>query len=207
MIYNFDFNIEKDGQPYVTGDKASKFLSDLLYSRVSDKPILETRIAKSLLETGQVDLNQEDSQHLLNIILTGSYDNYFKIALAEPLLVDEIDGVPVSVTLWQLRDAMDNKKLVDYHPVEVAAAIGMALGLTEEQATTYTIRQYVSYLINIMPSSTPEQIAAKSRAFNAFEYANTILRSSPTVSQIAGILQLTKEQVDQLYISAKLVEA
>lgn len=207
MIYNFNFKIEKDGQPYLTSDKASKFLSDMLYSRVSDRPVLEAKIAKDLIETDEVNLVQEDAQHLLNVILSTNYDNYFKVELAKPLLVDEIDGVPTQISLWQLRASMESKLLTDYHPIPMVEAIGTAIGLTSEQATSYNLLQYVSQLISLMPSSTPEERIAKSRAFQAFEYANTIFRSSSTVSSIGGILQLSKQDIDNLYIIAKQVEA
>jgi hypothetical protein len=47
----------------------------------------------------------------------------------------------------------------------------------------------------------------KKAAWRAWEYANNIKRFSPTVSGIKAILQLTDEQVDQIFIQAEQIDA
>ena len=41
----------------------------------------------------------------------------------------------------------------------------------------------------------------------AWEYANNIRRQSPTVNAIKAILNLTDEQVDQIFIQAEQIDA
>ena len=47
----------------------------------------------------------------------------------------------------------------------------------------------------------------KKAAWRAWEYANNIKRYSPTVEGIKAILQLTDEQLDQIFIQADLIDA
>jgi hypothetical protein len=47
----------------------------------------------------------------------------------------------------------------------------------------------------------------KKAAWRAWEYANNIRRSSPTVIALKAILQLTDAQVDQIFIQANLIDA
>ena len=104
MTYNFDFNIERDGKPYLTTDKASKYISDILYSRVSsDKPLLESRVAEELASTSETTLSEDERVYILNILVSLNIDNYAKGKLAHPLMQDIVNGVPVLVTRWQLR--------------------------------------------------------------------------------------------------------
>lgn len=60
----------------------------------------------------------------------------------------------------------------------------------------------VKQTIASMPESV-EKIAAE----EGIEYANTVLRQSPTTLFIQSVLQLTDEQVDQIFISADRIEA
>lgn len=52
-----------------------------------------------------------------------------------------------------------------------------------------------------------EDSELKIAAFEGLEYANTVLRNSPTTLFIQSILQLTDEQVDDIFINANAVEA
>jgi hypothetical protein len=60
----------------------------------------------------------------------------------------------------------------------------------------------VTAVIQGMPDG-PE----KKAAWRAWEYANNIRRSSPTVIALKAILQLTDEQVDHIFIQANLIDA
>ncbi len=114
MTYNFDFYIEKDSKPYLTTEKAAKYISDILYSRVSsDKPLLEARIASDLETTGETALIEDERLHLLNVLLSLNIDNYAKSKLVFPLVQDVVDGVPVRVTRWQLRAQLAIQGLED----------------------------------------------------------------------------------------------
>ena len=71
MTYNFDFYIEKDGIPYLTTDKASKYISVYLYSRISsDYPLLESRVAQELETTSETTLTNDERTHILNVLLS-----------------------------------------------------------------------------------------------------------------------------------------
>jgi hypothetical protein len=80
-----------------------------------------------------------------------------------------------------------------------------------EQVTLWQIRTVldvmgleatVTAVIQGMPDG-PE----KKAAFKAWEYANNIRRFSPTVEGLKAILQLTDEQLDQIFIQADLIDA
>ena len=83
--------------------------------------------------------------------------------------------------------------------------------IVPEQVTLWQLRAVlaimgledtVTSVIQGMPDG-PE----KKAAWRAWEYANNIKRFSPTVSGIKAILQLTDEQVDQIFIQADLIDA
>lgn len=67
-----------------------------------------------------------------------------------------------------------------------------AMGLLQTVVTT----------IAAMPDGV-QKIAAE----EGIEYANTVLRNSPTTLFIQSVLQLTDEQVDDIFINANAVEA
>jgi len=175
MTYNFNFNIEKDGSPYLTSDKAAKYISDILYTRVSsDKPLLESRVAEELASTSETTLSEDERVYILNILLSLPIDNYAKGKLVHPLVQDVVDGVPVMVTRWQLR----------------------------AQLAIQGLEQNVTDAINALPSSTPEETDFKIKAQYAWEAANNILRLSPTVEMIQAVLGLTNLEVDEIFIEA-----
>lgn len=175
MTYNFDFYIERDGSPYLTTDKASKYISDFLYSRISsDKPLLEARVASDLLLTSQTTLIEEERLHILNVILSMNIDNYAKSKLSYPLVTDVVDGVPVKVTRWQLR----------------------------AQLAIQGLESDVTNAINALPTSTQTEQEFKIKAQYAWDYANYIERESPTVAMIESVLGLTNQQVDDIFINA-----
>lgn len=62
--------------------------------------------------------------------------------------------------------------------------------------------QTVKDTIAAMPDSA-EKIAAE----EGLEYANTVLRYSPTTLFIQSVLKLTDEQVDEIFINADKIEA
>jgi hypothetical protein len=60
----------------------------------------------------------------------------------------------------------------------------------------------VTAVIKGMPEGVESTVA-----WRAWEYANNIRRSSPTVIALKAILQLTDEQVDQIFIQAEQIDA
>jgi hypothetical protein len=60
----------------------------------------------------------------------------------------------------------------------------------------------VTAVIKGMPEGVESTVA-----WRAWEYANNIKRFSPTVAGIKAILQLTDEQVDQIFIQADQIDA
>lgn len=180
MIYNFNFNIEKDGSPYGTTQTAALYIADVLQNRTtSDKPLLEYRIANELIASSETDLNQTERDHLVSVLSFLQIDNYFKGELMKPLTATIIAGVPTEVTLWQLRSEL--------------AIRGM--------------ESLVTLAIDAFPESTQEEIDTKTIAKTAWEKANVVIRTSPTVTIIQGVLGLTSAQVDEIFVSAYLIEA
>ena len=178
MTYNFNFYIEKDGSPYLTTDKASKYISDFLYIRVSsDKPLLEARVAGELISTDQTTLTEDERLHILNVILSMNIDNYSKSQLAHPLVQDSINGVPVKVTRWQLR----------------------------AQLAIMNLETNVTTAINSLPTSTQDEQELKIKAQYAWDSANYIEIESPTVAMIQSVLGLTNQEVDDIFINANLI--
>jgi hypothetical protein len=179
MTYNFNFNIEKDGSPYLTSDKASKYISDILYVRInSDKPLLEARVAEELAQTNETTLSEDERIHILNVILSLNLDNYAKSKLAHPLVQDVVNGVPVIVSRWQLR----------------------------AQLAIQELEQDVTDAINALPSATQEEQEFKIKAQYAWDYSNNIARYSPTVVMIQAVLSLTDIQVDDIFINAYQID-
>lgn len=180
MKYSFNYSIEKNGSPYGTTDTAALYIADVLQNRTtSDKPILEYRISNELLSTGETDLTQIERDHLVSVLSFLQIDNYFKGELMKPLTATVIAGVPTEVTLWQLRSQL--------------AIMGL-----ESLVTT---------AINSFPEFTQQEMDAKTIAKTAWEKANNILRNSPTVTLLQGVLGLNSSQVDDIFSSAYLIEA
>lgn len=180
MIYNFNYNIEKNGSPYGTVDTAALYIADMLQNRTtSDKPILEYRISNELITTGETGLAQSERDHLILVLSFLQIDNYFKGELMKPLTATVIAGVPTEVTLWQLRSELAIRGL-------------------ESSVTT---------AINNFPESTQQEIDTKTIAKTAWEKANVVLRNSSTVIIIQNVLGLTSAQVDYIFSSAYLIEA
>ena len=179
MTYNFDFNIEKDGSPYLISDKAAKYISDILYTRVSsDKPLLESRVAEELASTSETTLSEDERVYILNILLSLGIDNYAKGKLVHPLVQDVVDGVPVRVTRWQLR----------------------------AQLAIQNLEANVTAAINALPDSTQAEQEFKIKAKYAWESANNVQRQSPTVFMIQQVLGLTDTQVDNIFIEAYKID-
>lgn len=179
MIYNFNFNIEKDGSPYGTTDTAAIYIAQELERRItSDKPLLEYRISTELKSTSEVVLTETEKNHLLSVLTSLSIDNYFKGQLTHPLVTDIVDGVPVKVTRWQLRAELAIRGLED----------GVTTAITD------------------LPSGTQAEQELKIKAQYAWDYSNYIERDSPTVSMIQMVLGLTNSEVDDIFISAYQIE-
>ena len=179
MTYNFDFYIEKDSKPYLTTDNAAKYISDILYARInSDKPLLEARVAEELAETNETTLSEDERIHILNVILSLNIDNYAKSKLANPLVQDVVNGVPVIVSRWQLR----------------------------AQLAIQELEQDVTDAINALPSATQAEQEFKIKAQYAWDYSNNIERYSPTVAMIQVVLSLTDTQVDDIFINAYQID-
>lgn len=180
MIYSFDYFITKDGQPYGTALKASEYIANELDVRVtSDKPTLEYRISTELKGFNETDLTQVERDHLISVLSSLQIDNYFKGELMKPLTASVISGVPTEVTLWQLRSQL--------------AIMGL-----ESLVTT---------AINSFPETTQQEIDTKTIAKTAWEKANVVLRNSPTVTMLQGVLGLTSAQVDEIFTNAYSIEA
>jgi hypothetical protein len=179
MIYNFNFNIEKDGSPYGTTDTAAIYIAQELERRItSDKPLLEYRISTELKSTSEVVLTETEKNHLLSVLTSLQIDNYFKGQLTHPLVTDVVDGVPVKVTRWQLRAELAIRGL-------------------ENNVTT---------AISNLPTGTQSEQELKIKAQYAWDYSNYIERDSPTVSMIQMVLGLTNSEVDDIFISAYQIE-
>jgi hypothetical protein len=131
-------------------------------------------------------------------ILPG-YEQYFTLA--------EISGAQrpdwMEVTLWQLRKYLKRTKLTAFHPEEIATAIGVEVGLTAEQATSYSLFQWVKHLIALMPEDTEQQRDAKDTAEEAIEYANYIERDSVVIAALGQVMMLTDENKDFIFQEAK----
>lgn len=179
MTYNFNFYIEQNGSPYLTSEKASKYISDILYARVSsDKPLLEARVAGELIASDETTLTQDEKTHILNVLLSLNIDNYAKSKLTLPLVEDVVDGVPVMVTRWQLRAQLAIQGLEDL----------------------------VTTAISSLPSGTQAEQEFKIKAQYAWDYSNNIERQSPTVSMIQAVLGLTDSQVDDIFVNAYQID-
>jgi hypothetical protein len=180
MIYNFNYNITKDGTVYGTQQKASEYIADELENRVTtNKPTLEYRISTELKTNNQTDLTQTERDYLVAVLSSLQIDNYFKGELMKPLIANVMAGVPTEVTLWQLRSEL--------------AIRGM--------------ESLVTLAINNFPESTPEEIITKTIAKIAWEKANVVVRNSPTVTILQGVLGLTTTQVDDIFSKSYLIEA
>ena len=80
-----------------------------------------------------------------------------------------------------------------------------------EQVTLWQLRAVLEIMgleatVTAVIKGMPEGVESKV-AWRAWEYANNIRRSSPTVIALKAILQLTDEQVDQIFIQANLIDA
>lgn len=180
MIYNFNYNITKDGSPYGTSGTAAGYIADILQNRTtSDKPLLEYRISNDLITNSETELLNQEREYLLSIITSLPIDNYFKGKLAHPLVATVIDGVPTEVKLWQLR----------------------------AQLAILNMETTVTNAINNLPESNSDEIEFKVKAQNAWERADNVYRSSPTVTMLQQILNLTNQQADDIFKAAYLIEA
>jgi hypothetical protein len=180
MIYNFNYVPTKDGTIYGTQLTAGQYIASELEVRVTtDKPALEYRISTELRASNQTDLTQVERDHLLSVISSFQIDNYFKGELMKPLTATAIAGVPTEVTLWQLRSELAIRGL-------------------ESLVTT---------AINAFPESTQQEIDTKTIAKTAWEKANVVVRNSPTVTILQGVLGLNSTQVDEIFTAAYLIEA
>jgi len=179
-MYNFNFYVTKNGSPYGTTETAAAYIADVLQNRTtSDKPTLEYRISNELIANSETDLNQIERDYLVSLLSSLQIDNYFKGELMKPLIATLISGVPTEVTLWQLRSEL--------------AIRGM--------------ESLVTLAIDAFPESTQQEIDTKTIAKTAWEKANVVMRTSPTVTMLQGVLGLTSAQVDEIFTSAYLIEA
>ena len=198
MTYNFDFNIQKDGSPYVTSSTAAEFIAELLENRVtSDKPILEIHLAESFRESpSAVDLNTTERTHIVSIISALPYDNYFKSKLLNPVLEDTIDGIPTEVPTWCLMARMDRK----FVPEDIPTIGGMSW------------YEAAAFAVDNLPETTEEEKDYKAAAKRGLTSSKTTLRQSVTVSKVKQFFSMfgyniTDADIDQLFIEADLLEA
>lgn len=87
--------------------------------------------------------------------------------------------VPEDVPLWCLRTVLK------------------IMGLFDTVQTT----------INNMPETTDEEIGFKVGAKEGWEYSNTVLRKSKTTLFVQQVLNLTDQQVDDIFTEANKIEA
>ena len=83
--------------------------------------------------------------------------------------------------------------------------------IVPEQVTLWQLRAVLEIMgleatVTAVIKGMPEGVESKV-AWRAWEYANNIRRSSPTVIALKAILQLTDAQVDQIFIQANLIDA
>ena len=193
MTYNFDFYIEKDSKPYLTTDKATTYISDILYSRVStDKPLLEARIADELSTTFEVELNSDEREYFFNILLSLPVDNYFKSRLVAPIAQDVINGVPTYVMRWQFKAGATLTPVDD-----LSAPFNQFPNLWE----------LAKYLVDNMPNTTNEEKAAKIIAESALYDATTVERFNPVVIQLGSIIGYDSDRLDTLFITFRQIAA
>lgn len=107
-----------------------------------------------------------------------------ELANAERVVVDDNGNVvsgtsPAQVPLWCLRTVI---KL---------------MGLFNQ----------VNQAIENMPSNTEEEMQKKIAAWEGWEYGNTVARHSYTTSFVQNVLNLSDDQVDQIFINADKVDA
>jgi hypothetical protein len=104
-----------------------------------------------------------------------------------------------------------NPEWADIEPVAYTEEPEPVAPVVPDQVTLWQLRAVlaimgledtVTSVIQAMPDG-PE----KKAAWRAWEYANNIRRSSPTVIALKAILQLTDAQVDQIFIQADLIDA
>ena len=193
MTYNFDFNIEKDASPYLTSDKAAKYISDIFYSRVSiEKPLLEARIADELAVTSEVELDSDEREYFFNVLLSLPVDNYFKSRLVAPIAQDVINGVPTYVMRWQFK-------------------AGCILTSVADLAAPYNgfphLFALVEYLVENMPTGTPQEEAAKVVATAALYDATTVERYNPVVIGLGIQIGYDGDKLDALFIRLKQIQA
>jgi hypothetical protein len=72
--------------PYIIDYPLSIYIAEQIEQRVStNNPLLEYRIAQSLRNTGSVELNQEETAYLSDIIIQLAIDNLLKGQILEVL--------------------------------------------------------------------------------------------------------------------------
>lgn len=120
---------------------------------------------------------QDEYGQWLVPILEG-YEKYFTTGEIDRAWDDQ-DVVPKQVPLWCLR------------------TIIKLMGLFEQ----------VNQAIENMPSNTEEEIQKKTAAREGWEYGNTVARYSYTTSFVQNALNLTDEQVNDIFINADKVDA
>lgn len=104
-----------------------------------------------------------------------------------------------------------NPDWVDVEAVSYEEVPEIPAPIVPEQVTLWQLRgvlavmgleDTVTSVINGMPDGNEKKIALR-----AWEYANNIRRQSTTVESIKSILNLTDEQVDQIFIQAEQIDA
>jgi hypothetical protein len=99
----------------------------------------------------------------------------------------------------------------DIEPVPYTEEPEPVVPVVPEQVTLWQLRAVLEIMgleatVTAVIKGMPEGVESKV-AWRAWEYANNIRRSSPTVIALKAILQLTDEQVDQIFIQANLIDA
>ena len=104
-----------------------------------------------------------------------------------------------------------NPEWADIEPVAYTEQPEPVAPVVPDQVTLWQLRAVLEIMgleatVTAVIKGMPEGVESKV-AWRAWEYANNIRRSSPTVIALKAILQLTDEQVDQIFIQADLIDA
>jgi hypothetical protein len=104
-----------------------------------------------------------------------------------------------------------NPEWADIEPVAYTEQPEPVAPVVPDQVTLWQLRAVLEIMgleatVTAVIKGMPEGVES-TVAWRAWEYANNIRRSSPTVIALKAILQLTDEQVDQIFIQADLIDA
>jgi hypothetical protein len=110
---------------------------------------------------------------------------------------EEIDQCTNENFIW-----VKQLPLSEYKPKLNTPPTSVALWQLRAQLAIMNLEDDVTNAINALSSSTQEEAEFKIKAKYAWDYSNNIERNSPTVTMIQGVLGLTDNEVDDIFIEA-----